>query len=232
MKAHRSTRCGVSRPHPLFTPRGLVRRFVSLIPGLALAAALLLAATPARAQAPAEGTVTGQVLDASSGKYLEGADVQLAGTNRHQATGREGVFAFTSVPAGEQSLVVTYFGLSPKTMPVTITAGQPASVTVVLNSDVVQMSAFKVTSMKEGMSQAVSLQKVSIQSKMVAAADQFCEVSEGAQCADPVYQQHGDIPDPAGPRGDEGEASRRRHRERNRGRAGHPAPLLVVSPVV
>ena len=179
MKAHRSTRCGVSRPHPLFTPRGLVRRVVSLSPGLALAAALLLAVTPAMAQAPAEGTVTGQVLDASSGKYLEGADVQLSGTDRHQATGREGVFAFTGVPAGEQSLVVTYFGLAPKTMPVTITAGQPASVTVVLNSDVVQMSAFKVTSMKEGMSQAVSLQKVSIQSKMVAAADQFGEVSEG-----------------------------------------------------
>ena len=179
MKAHRSTRCGVSRPHPLFTPRGLVRRFVSLSPGLALAAALLLAVTPAMAQAPAEGTVTGQVLDASSGKYLEGADVQLSGTDRHQATGREGVFAFTGVPAGDQSLVVTYFGLAPKTMPVTITAGQPASVTVVLNSDVVQMSAFKVTSMKDGMSQAVSLQKVSIQSKMVAAADQFGEVSEG-----------------------------------------------------
>lgn len=180
MKAHRSTWCGASRHLCVFPSRGLVRRFASFFPVLAIGAGLLLAVTPAAAQSPAdEGTVTGQVLDGGSGKYLEGADVQLQGTDRHQLTGREGVFAFTGVAAGEQSLVVNYFGLAPKTVPVTVVAGQPATVNVVLSSDIVQLSAYKVTGLKEGMAQAVSSQRVSIQSKMVAAADQFGEVSEG-----------------------------------------------------
>ncbi len=184
MKAHPSTRGGACRHRPLQADRDVIRRLISISSLLAGLAVLPLAALPARAQptttAPAAtGTLTGRVFDATTGNYLEGADVQLQGTDRHVTTTRGGDFEFTGVTEGEHAVVVTYFGMDAKTVPVTVTAAAGAPVYVSLNSDVVKMSAYKVTGVKEGMSQAVSIQKVSIQSKMVAAADQFGPVSEG-----------------------------------------------------
>jgi len=184
MKAHRSPRCGVSRHSDLQSQRGSIRRLCSAAAvSFCLAASLLLAMPLARAQAvataPATGAVTGQVLDIATGKYLVGADVQLQGTDRHVTTGAEGAFELTGVPEGEQKLVVSYFGLETKIQPVTVAAGESTAVTARLQSDVVQMGVFKVTGMKEGMSQAVAAQKASFQSKMVAAADQFGPILEG-----------------------------------------------------
>ncbi len=42
-----------------------------------------------------------------------------------------------------------------------------------------ELERLVVRTTKEGMAQAVALQKVSVQSKLVAAADQFGEISEG-----------------------------------------------------
>ena len=178
MKAHRSAWCGALRH--LHSPRGFTRRCFTFSPVLAGLLAVVLAAAPrAQAQPAATGSVAGQVLDAGTGKFLEGAEVQVQGTDRHVATGREGVFTLADLPAGDHVLMVTYFGLDAKTQPVTVAAGQSVPVMVRMNSEVVQLGAFKVTSVREGMAQAVAMQKISIQAKMVAAADQFGEVSEG-----------------------------------------------------
>ncbi len=144
----------------------------------ALFASTSLLAPLAHAQTDTGG-VTGQVLDAGTGKYLEGADVAIAGSNLHTTTSREGRFSLAGVPAGAQKVVVGYVGLDTQEIPVTVVAGQNTPVPVRLTSDVVRLSAFTVTTMKQGMAQAVALQKVSIQSKVVAAADQFGPVSEG-----------------------------------------------------
>lgn len=131
------------------------------------------------AQTAATGGLSGQVLDASTGKYLEGADVLVQGTDLRTVTSRSGSFTFPSVPVGAQNVVVSYLGLDAQTLPVTIIARQTTPLTVRLTSDVVQLGAFTVTSMRQGMAQAVALQKISVQSKVVAAADQFGPVSEG-----------------------------------------------------
>lgn len=148
---------------------------------LVVAGALLASASFLTPAAFAQGTggVTGQVLDGSTGKYLEGADVSIAGTDLHAVTSRDGRFTITELPAGPQKVVVSYLGLDTQEIPVTVTAGQNTPVPVRLTSEVVQLSAFTVTTMRQGMAQAVALQKVSIQSKVVAAADQFGPVSEG-----------------------------------------------------
>jgi TonB-dependent receptor len=183
MKAHCSTGLGASRHQPLHSHRDVVRRLVSFTALLVGLAAVVLTAPPAGAQtaaAPAAtATITGQVLDGATGNFLEGADVTLQGTDRHVATARGGSFELTGLADGEHTLVVSYVGLATKTVQVFVSGGSAAPVLVTLNSEIVQMSAYKVTGMKEGMSQAVALQKVSIQSKMVAAADQFGPVSEG-----------------------------------------------------
>lgn len=149
----------------------LWRAFAFLFLALALLA-------PARAQ-PAGGSVTGAVSDSQSGKFLEGADVTIEGTAIHATTTRDGRFTLRDVPPGARNLVVSYPGHEVKTTPITVDASRPTSADVRLAGDIVQLGAFKVTTAREGMAQAVALQRVSIQQKLVAAADQFGEVSEG-----------------------------------------------------
>lgn len=128
----------------------------------------------------ASGALSGKVLDDATGNYLEGAEIVVKGTEMRTNSERSGVFTFPSLPAGSQTLIVTYPGLAPKTETVQIGAGAPTELVIHLAaSDVVQLSEFHVSSAKEGMAQAIALQKVSVQSKLVAAADQFGEVSEG-----------------------------------------------------
>ena len=144
-----------------------------------------LAAQTASAPAPVApregfGTIRGRVLDTNGGKYLEGAEVTLEGTGLRAYTERSGGFVLRNVPAGDYTLVVNYTGLDTKREAVTVAAGQTAEITVGLSEgEVITLSAFRVQGAKEGMAQAVSLQKISIQTKLVAAADQFGPISEG-----------------------------------------------------
>src|SRR5438045_1737209 len=85
--------------------------------------------TPLHAQSPM-GSVTGAVIDAATGKFLEGADVSVEGTALHGVTEREGRFTLREVPTGARNIVVTYPGLEAKSMPVTVNPGQTATANV------------------------------------------------------------------------------------------------------
>ena len=151
----------------------LNRRFL----GLCAVAAALLVNAPAQSQGT--GTITGRVLDAATGKYLEGADLTVTGTNLHTTSERGGAFALTGVPAGDQQVAATYPGLNPLTVAVPVTAGSAAAVDVNFNADVVKLEAFHVAGMKEGSAQAIALQKAAVNMKVVAAGDQYGDIAEG-----------------------------------------------------
>src|SRR6266700_1122120 len=85
---------------------------------LAFSVAALSLLTPARAQS-ATGTLSGSVIDSSTGKFLEGAEVAVEGTGLRTTTEREGQFTLRDVPAGPHEVVVTYPGLEVKTTSVT-----------------------------------------------------------------------------------------------------------------
>lgn len=183
MKAIRSAWHDASRSSTLLLRRGVFRRFVPIVAALC-GLALIAAQQPAYAQASAEaaaatGTITGRVLDSSSGNYLEGAEVAISGTAIRAATARGGEYTLTGVPAGDQVVVASYPGLEVKTQSVTVPVGETVNVPLTLKSDIVQLEGLTVSGAREGMAQAVALQKISIQAKMVAAADQFGEISEG-----------------------------------------------------
>mgnify|MGYP002762181070 CR=1 FL=1 len=78
-----------------------------LIPSVALGLALLLLPGLAWAQ---QGTVTGTVTEAETGEPLPGATVQIADENTGAASDAEGQYRITSVPAGEQTLRVSFVG--------------------------------------------------------------------------------------------------------------------------
>src|SRR3954463_5157432 len=90
--------------------------------GCALSALLL----PLSAWAQSNGgTIMGQVSNAATKSYLEGAVVELVGTNRSTVTDREGRFQFSSV-AGPVTLAVSYAGLDVQQIPVTVAPAQVA----------------------------------------------------------------------------------------------------------
>jgi len=148
----------------------------SLAPLRGLLAILLLVSWPAFAQGT--GAISGVVLD-GSGKYLEGAEVSIVGTALTAVTEREGVFRLAGVAPGAQTVRVAYPGMAAASQAVSITAGQTATVRVQLKSDTIVLEAFTVSTSKEGMAQAIALQKASFNQKLVAAADQFGDISEG-----------------------------------------------------
>jgi TonB-dependent receptor len=153
-------------------------RFVRLVSAGVAALALATAST---LLAQGTGTISGTVVNANTGKYLEGADVSLDGTGQHVTTSREGAYEFRNAPLGEQKLIVNYPGLDPVSSTVTVTAGQTtvAPLRVSSSSDVLTLSEFRVAGTKEGMAQAVALQKLSVNAKVVAAGDQYGDIAEG-----------------------------------------------------
>jgi TonB-dependent receptor len=138
--------------------------------------AVLLIAAPALAQNT--GSVSGVVLD-GSGKFLEGAEISIPGTSLRTTTEREGVFRISGVPVGPQTLTITYPGTSPHTESVRVAAGETSVVRTQMSSDTIMMQAFTVNTDKEGMAQAIALQKAAFNQKLVAASDQFGDISEG-----------------------------------------------------
>lgn len=89
-----------------------------------LVALALLAWSPAMASAQGTGTVTGRVVDAGIGP-LEGAQVQVEGTKLEAWTDSTGRFRLSGVPAGKQTLVVSFVGFSSRE-PVEVAAGGTA----------------------------------------------------------------------------------------------------------
>lgn len=125
-----------------------------------------------------QGTVTGQVVDSSTGKYLEGAEVNI--NDLRTTTERDGKFTLRNVPEGAQKVVVNYPGLDSNDMAIEVKPNQNVDVAVKMTTqEVITLGAFKIEGTKEGMAQAVALQKVSIESKLIAANDQFGSISEG-----------------------------------------------------
>ena len=156
----------------------LGRRLSTLLGAGVCALLLTLSSTPLHAQQG--GSVSGSVIDSSTGKYLEGADVSVDGTSIHTVTERQGSFVLANVPAGSHTITVSYPGLETKSSSVSVVAGQTATAPFRLGTgEVITLAEFKVAGTKEGMAQAIALQKSADNSKVVAAGDQYGDIAEG-----------------------------------------------------
>ncbi|HEX6588359.1 MAG TPA: TonB-dependent receptor [Longimicrobiales bacterium] len=98
---------------------------------LLLCAALIATAFALPADAAAQtGTVTGVVEDSATGGPVEGAQVQLAGTDIGGLTASNGRFLLTNVPVGSYTLRVTHVAYSAHEQAVAVAAGQTTVVTI------------------------------------------------------------------------------------------------------
>lgn len=111
--------------------------------GAALLAGWLAAVGPAAAQGG--GSLRGRVLDATTNAPIVGAQVVLPTLNRGIATGADGRFSLTGLPAGPLRVAVSHAGYSPSTRTVTIPAVGAAEAEFQLNVSAVALDALVVT---------------------------------------------------------------------------------------
>ena len=107
-----------------------------LIPSIAFTFALLLLPGLAWAQ---QGTITGTVTEAETDDALPGATVQVPDEGTGAATGSDGQYRITGVPAGEQTIRATFVGYQAAERTVNVPAGGTVQVNFQLQSEAVQL---------------------------------------------------------------------------------------------
>ena len=83
-------------------------------------------------------TITGQISNAATAAYLEGARIQVRETGRQTLADREGRYAMVT-PAGSVTVLVSYTGLTSQTFALTLMDGQKLVQNVGLTSEIYKM---------------------------------------------------------------------------------------------
>ncbi|MDO8545607.1 MAG: TonB-dependent receptor [Opitutaceae bacterium] len=123
------------------------------------------------------GVVVGYVSNAATTLYLEGARIE-APDGRTVFTDRDGHFEI-NLPSGPSSLVVSYTGLAPQTIPVEAGAVAKPVHNVKLTSDLYTMDKFTVSGVREGSALAITRQQQAPNVKNIVASDQFGNIADG-----------------------------------------------------
>lgn len=157
--------------------------------GLARPSAAPRPDTP-RSNVAERGALTGRIYNPATGEYVRNAQVEIIGNGLATTSEDGGVFHFPQVPAGPVTVRVSYTGYRPITAVVAIapdtTAQQdfelvsaitPSATTVDTNT--LQMSAFVVSSEREGNAKAIQEQKNAMNIMSHVASDVFGDVPEG-----------------------------------------------------
>ena len=158
---------------PILAPVALLRRGGEALLILALSAATALG------QASAGGAVTGQVSNAAIQSYLQGAIVQIQGTEITVLTDREGRYRLSDVPPGSVTLVVSYSGLDAQRVAVEVRGGETVRRDIALTSDIYKLDKFVVAGEREGTALAETLQRQAGNVKNVVSSDTFGNVADG-----------------------------------------------------
>lgn len=134
--------------------------------------------TPTQTSA-ASGHLRGRVSNLLTGAYLEGARVEITGTEKSTLTETGGSFRFQNLPPGEVSLEITYTGLDPQIVRVPVPPTGDRVVDVALTSKAVKMETFKVSELVEGNAMAITQQRNAMNVKEVVATDAFGNLRDG-----------------------------------------------------
>jgi TonB-dependent receptor len=157
----------------------MLPRLLAGLVAFTFASTLTLTVTPLRAQSAGTGTVTGRVLNATTGAYLPGATIAVeGGAGGGDVSIEGGYFRLNDVPAGARTLVVTYPGLDAARVSVTVAAGATREANVELTSTVYRLDAFKVSELREGEAAAIARQRAAENVKHVVATDTFGNVAD------------------------------------------------------
>jgi TonB-dependent receptor len=141
---------------------------------------LILACIAAGLQAPAilaqtgDGTIRGTVTGSETDFYLDGATVQVLGTNFRAATDRFGRFSINLVPRGTYEVVVRYVGYDSVTREVVV-GDDPVDLAITLSvaDDVIELEEYVVTADVSASARALSRQNAANNRVDIVASDKF-----------------------------------------------------------
>ena len=123
--------------------------------------------------------ISGQVSNAATGSYLNGALVLVTGTQQSAIADREGRYELNNLPVGENTLVVSFSGLDAQQIRVMVAPGQNLVRNVELTSSIYKMEKFTVAGEREGTALAETLQRQAPNVKNVISSDTFGNVADG-----------------------------------------------------
>ncbi len=133
----------------------------------------LIAFSATAAMAQGSGSISGRVLDGTTGNALPGASVRVDGTPLSAETDRTGAFSLLRVPAGPQKIEVSYLGFDSQIIDVTVVAGsQPSSVDVSLSAGISETVTVE-SPILEGQARALNQQKESLNIQSIVSSDQI-----------------------------------------------------------
>ena len=142
--------------------------------------ALLVGPAPSTPAADVAGTstITGRVLNQATGQYLEGARIQIPGSDRSTYTNRLGYFDLTGVSSGTVTVTVSYAGLDSRNVLVNISGQRVEMGEVALTAGIYQLEAVVVPGEREGSALAITQQRVAPNVKNVLSSDTFGNVAD------------------------------------------------------
>ena len=149
-------------------------RYVLVV--LFLIGAATLAFSDAAAQSA--GIIEGQVVDAGDGSPLPGANVVVEGTSIGTSTDPDGRFRLTSVPAGPQTLTVSFVSYKSSSTTVDVEAGQAQTVNVELASEVLEGEEVVVRGLRRSQFRSINQKRQSLNIVDALAADRIGNLPE------------------------------------------------------
>ncbi|NBT88016.1 MAG: TonB-dependent receptor, partial [Flavobacteriaceae bacterium] len=117
------------------------------------------------------GQVKGRVLDQDNFP-LPGATVMAENSGVAAISDFDGYFTLTSVPSGEDQIMVSYVGFESKTQSVTISEGQTSYVEFNLSASVNELNEVVVSGFQAGINKALNKQRTDINVTNVISSDQ------------------------------------------------------------
>jgi ethanolamine utilization microcompartment shell protein EutS len=107
---------------------------------------LMLIAFSVTANAQSSQIIKGIITDKASEKPLSGATIQLAGSNIVAQSDKEGKYVLAEVPLGRQSIIISFTGYKPATLPeLLVTAGKEVILDIALEQNIGAMQGVTVT---------------------------------------------------------------------------------------
>ena len=126
------------------------------------------------------GTITGKVINETTGLPLEGAAVSSlnGGSLKTTTTGADGSYRMVNVPSGSNTVIVSYTGLDASSVSVNVSPGSTAVANVSLTSQVYLLDSFQVSTVREDQAAAINAQRNAPNVKNVLATNAFGNVGE------------------------------------------------------
>ena len=105
------------------------------------------------------GEITGRIRDAQTGENLPGATVFIRGLNIGTSTDIYGSFRLRNVPAGEQTIVISYLGFETLEKPINLEIGEVYSLNATMKESFFTMGEVVITGVMRGQARAFNQQK-------------------------------------------------------------------------